>query len=533
MGDKCSYDVIVVGGGSAGLTSAAYLCRKGYDVLLCEKEEKAGGLVGTFKHKGFEFDSGIRAFENSGIIFPMLDQLGIDIDFIKSEVSIGIEDSFIKVKSEKSLLDYEKFLASLFPGDTSEIHQIIGEIRKVMDYMDVIYGIDNPLFVEYMDDPGYIFKTLLPWFLKYQVNIRKAMKLDKGVNDYLLEFTKNQALIDMITQHFFQDTPTFFALSYFGLYLDYSYPKGGTGVLVSKLNNYINSNGGSIARNTEVTGIDLEGKKVKTSKNETFSYEKIIWAGDSKSLYRMVEGSQSNLGKDFKEQKKLVEENSGGDSIFTIYLGTDLARDYFRDISGPHTFYTPKKQGLSSREFDSWGSSKEEIKESVSDYLELTTFEISIPSLRDRSLAPEGKTGLIISTLMDYDLVKKVKEQGWYDEFKEFCVRETIGVLNGSIFKGLEGNIIFSFASTPLTIERVTGNFEGAITGWAFKKEGMPSVANFRRIADSVLTPIEGIYQAGQWTFSPSGLPISILTGKLAADQLHKDLKKPTKKEKV
>lgn len=134
---------------------------------------------------------------------------------------------------------------------------------------------------------------------------------------------------------------------------------------------------------------------------------------------------------------------------------------------------------------------------------------------------------------MDYDLVKKVKEQGWYDEFKEFCVRETIGVLNGSIFKGLEGNIIFSFASTPLTIERVTGNFEGAITGWAFKKEGMPSVANFRRIADSVLTPIEGIYQAGQWTFSPSGLPISILTGKLAADQLHKDLKKPTKKEKV
>lgn len=55
--------------------------------MLCEKEEKTGGLVGTFQYKGFYFDSGIRAFENSGIIFPMLDQLGIGMDFVKNEVT--------------------------------------------------------------------------------------------------------------------------------------------------------------------------------------------------------------------------------------------------------------------------------------------------------------------------------------------------------------------------------------------------------------------------------------------------------------
>jgi hypothetical protein len=32
------------------------------------------------------------------------------------------------------------------------------------------------------------------------------------------------------------------------------------------------------------------------------------------------------------------------------------------------------------------------------------------------------------------------------------------------------------------------------------------------------------VYQAGQWTYSPSGVPISILTGKLAADKAIKDL---------
>jgi hypothetical protein len=38
------------------------------------------------------------------------------------------------------------------------------------------------------------------------------------------------------------------------------------------------------------------------------------------------------------------------------------------------------------------------------------------------------------------------------------------------------------------------------------------------------MTPIPDTYQAGQWTFSPSGMPISILTSKLAADRVLKDL---------
>jgi len=37
---------------------------------------------------------------------------------------------------------------------------------------------------------------------------------------------------------------------------------------------------------------------------------------------------------------------------------------------------------------------------------------------------------------------------------------------------------------------------------------------------------IPGVYQAGQWTYSPSGLPVSILTGKIAADRVSKALGK-------
>ena len=115
-----TYDSIVVGGGIAGLTSAAYLCKYGYSTLLLEKEEKVGGLVNTFWYNGFAFDGGIRAFENSGILFPMLKSLDIDIDFHRSPVSIGIEDSWIKLSSRDSLEDYKDMLKSKFQDNVKD-----------------------------------------------------------------------------------------------------------------------------------------------------------------------------------------------------------------------------------------------------------------------------------------------------------------------------------------------------------------------------------------------------------------------------
>jgi hypothetical protein len=36
------------------------------------------------------------------------------------------------------------------------------------------------------------------------------------------------------------------------------------------------------------------------------------------------------------------------------------------------------------------------------------------------------------------------------------------------------------------------------------------------------VTPVPSIFQAGQWAYSPAGVPMSILTGKLAANQVLK-----------
>ena len=210
----------------AGLTAAAYISKAGLKVLLCDKENQTGGLVNSFEYKGFVFDGGIRAIEDSGIVNSMLRQLGVQVEFLPNPVSVGIGQDVITVSSKESLKAYQELLDKHFPDNQQDIAGIIREIAKIMDYMDVMYGIDNPLFLDLKNNPKYVFGTILPWALKYLLTAPKIAKLREPVDEYLASFSTNQALLDIIAQHFFQKTPTFFALSYFSLYLDYRYPQG-------------------------------------------------------------------------------------------------------------------------------------------------------------------------------------------------------------------------------------------------------------------------------------------------------------------
>jgi phytoene dehydrogenase-like protein len=155
----------------------------------------------------------------------------------------------------------------------------------------------------------------------------------------------------------------------------------------------------------------------------------------------------------------------------------------------------------------------------------LTTYEIAIPALRDKSLAPTKQTGLVISVLFDYHLSKRIQEQGWYSEFKSLAEKLMIKTLGDTIYPKINQAIIHHFSASPLTLERYTANTHGAITGWSFKNNPIPAEQRLPKIFSATKTPVKGISQAGQWTYSPSGLPISILTGKLASDRVIRNIK--------
>ena len=155
------FHTIVVGGGIAGLTAAAFLAKEGRRVLIIEKNPECGGLVNSFTRDGFRFEAGVRALLNAGIIFPMLHELGIELEVVKSPVSIGLENEIMHVRDLSSLEDYRKLLVRFYPGSETEINEMIRIIRKVMKDMDVLYGIDNPIFKDLKHDRDFLFKKLL------------------------------------------------------------------------------------------------------------------------------------------------------------------------------------------------------------------------------------------------------------------------------------------------------------------------------------------------------------------------------------
>ena len=534
MGEM-KYDTIVVGGGIAGLTSAAYLARQGQRVLLLEKNRECGGLVNSFRRDGFHFDAGVRALEDAGVIFPMLEDLGIQLEVVKSPVSVGVGKEILNIEGIASLAQYRDLLVRLYPESEQEIGRFIRIVRKVMKNMDVLYGIENPVFKDLRNDRPYLFKKLLPWLPRFLFTVRKINRMNMPVEDYLTTIITNPSLRDIISQHFFKNTPVFFALSYFSLYLDYFYPRGGVGRLADVLKDKIIECGGEVRTGTRVTRVEAGSGRLTDEENRHYEYGDLIWAADLKTFYSItsLDGLSSGTRSRFEESRDRMMASRGGDSVFSIFLEVDEPLESFRKIAHGHFFYTPSKEGLGEthradlrRMLDSWADiPKEKVLEWLDRFTRLNTYEISVPGLKDPGLVPEGKTGLIISFLAEYDLFTSVRTSGWYEEFILGIETRVLGIMADTIYPMLKDRVISHFSFSPLSIENRVGSSEGAITGWTFEKP-LPVLDKIQHADRSVLTPLPSVYQAGQWAYSPAGVPMSILTGKLAADRVLKKARK-------
>jgi 15-cis-phytoene desaturase len=76
------YDVVIVGGGLAGLSAAAYLSSKGKKIVLLERGALGGRAV-TLKIKGFNFNFGAHAIygRDTSVLRTFENELGLHIDW--------------------------------------------------------------------------------------------------------------------------------------------------------------------------------------------------------------------------------------------------------------------------------------------------------------------------------------------------------------------------------------------------------------------------------------------------------------------
>lgn len=523
--------VVIVGAGAAGLTAAAYLARENFPVLLLEKNERVGGLIGTFENQGFFFDSGPRAFVNSGILKPIMSDLGIQWEFYQNQISLGIEDQLFAIKSMEDIQEYQRVLVHLYPENKDDIEKIITSIHQLSNYTKVLYEFDNPSFVDFSKNRWILFKKLIPWTFKFLHALSKFNQYNMPMEVFLKGLTNNQSLIDILIQHFFKRTPTYFALGYFHVYMDYFYPRGGTGALPNLLKDNILEWGGEINLNKTIVEIDPSQSTVIDADGNRYPYDHLIWAADLKTMYRILnqDGLDPQITRAIEVKKQQVLSSKGAESVFIMFIAVNRPPSYFQENGGEHLFFTPSRQGLGEvnqaermrliNDFDQ--VSKVELFNWLEQYIGLNTFEISIPALRDHTLAPEGQTGLMVSFLFDYQVIENVVKAGWYDEFKHAVQNGVIDILSRTLYKGLSNDLLFKFSSTPLTINKISGSSEGAITGWSFETDS-PVINQLKDIPKSPITPIPNIFQAGQWAYSPAGVPIAMLTGWYATQSIKK-----------
>jgi len=530
MNGYIEQDVLIVGGGIAGLTAALTLAQRGKKVLLLEKNEQPGGLMNSFVRDGFRFEGGARALVNAGLVKPLIKEFALDVEILPNPITLGIEDKLLPIQGEGSLQAYADMLKELYPDSEDEVDRIIAAIHAIIEDMKVLYGVDSPLFAEKKRNLFVMLPAVTAWMFKFFRTIYRISKMDTPFEDYLAALSANQSLNDIIGQHFFKKTPVFFALSYFALYNDYVYPKGGVGALINAMTEKITELDCELRFSTEIVQVDPVRHILVDASGAEYGYKKLIWAADLKTLYRISSEPAQHVSKktSFSERKAKILHQKGAESVFTLFLAVDVPPEAFKSLASGHMFYTPDRKGLG----DIHGSElkgmlahwdelqKEQFYDWLHRFCRYNTFEISLPVLRDPDAAPPGKTGIIVSLLFDYELTKKIYDEGWYEEFKEQFESEIITTLAESLYRDIpiRDRILFRFSASPLSIYSHVKSSEGSIVGWSFEGE-IPVTASMFRMGDSVNTAFPDIYAAGKWVYSPAGGPTAIMTGRIAASK--------------
>jgi phytoene dehydrogenase-like protein len=130
---------------------------------------------------------------------------------------------------------------------------------------------------------------------------------------------------------------------------------------------------------------------------------------------------------------------------------------------------------------------------------------------------------------LDYKVIEKVNAAGWVDEFKREIEDRILSIFSKSFFKDLNKDVLFKFSSTPLTINKMVGSTGGSIVGWSFETKA-PVFSELGDMPKCAQTPIPNVYQAGQWAYAPAGVPIAMLTGWHASQEIVKKSKKKSLK---
>jgi prolycopene isomerase len=505
------YDAIVVGSGMGGLTCATYLARRGLNVLVCEKESRPGGMMASFKKKGFIFDLTAAPIGSAGLVFHVFDDLGVrrELEFVESPFRlVAPHFDFIP----RSYRDTIQALSKAFPQEKTGVKAYFALLQRIsQEICDWSTG-ENPLLKE--------GKERLQAFLPFLFDSRglildyfrhKNSLAEKKIRNLIHNEDLRNFLIAMGYSH--HKNVLLDALVWNTLVEDSHYPSGGMGRIPASLVKFIRRYGGHVLTGAEVKQILVRKGKaagILLADGREIESRFVVSNADYKKtfLHLLPENATPDRFRSRVKDAKVCE------SFFTVFLGVNRPPEDLVSGPAPHCLHFPTYMYVNFLR-----AARDES------YFQKAWQHISVPSLVDPSLAPPGKSVVTIRTWTTARYMEEwsggregAEKNRPYLKLREKVGREMIASAE-RILPGLGSNIEFCEFATPITYERITGNEEGSVAGWSIDPQEL-YYPDLLRQAQGLLSPVPHLFLAGHWTAHPGGLPVALASGRWVADQI-------------
>jgi all-trans-retinol 13,14-reductase len=454
---KSEFDVIVVGSGMGGMTTAAALSRMGRKVLLLEQAQTIGGLTHAFSRDGFTWDVGLHYCgtfgrdQTAGRILNWLSGAAIEFRSVGTVYDILHFPEGFEISVARPAAAYKMELKEHFPNNAAEIDAYFEALLSAEETM-------RSLAAERAMPES--IRSVHRWWNKKRFQRWCGRTTSEVIADLVTDPKLAAVLSAQWGTYGGKPTEASFAVHalVIGHYLEGAYyPVGGAAAIAEGLVPVIESAGGIARAGTAVAEILVEDGKavgVRTSSGDEFGAPIVV------SAVGAGETVKNLLPAEIRQQDWAGEIGTFKPSIchFQIFLGLEGDIAALGASRANHWYY------------ESWDTNDAIWSTAEDDKVPMMF--ISFPSLKDAAHDPGPSNRHTAELLVwaDWPSVAKYAAQGteslaseWAD-FKRY-IESRLMECFAAKFPALEPLVVYRELGTPLATASFTGHEKGAFYG--------------------------------------------------------------------